>query len=134
MEESCIFCHHLKKEQILMASADYKVLFDIDPIQYGHLLIVARRHVMNFNELTEEETADLVKLQKVLITLFEDELGVGVTVVFNNGKMMDQHTHFHVHLIPRYSEDGFWDKVDVEMRDSHITSAIEHIIKKTADQ
>ena len=132
-EKNCIFCHQLKKDQILMATNYFKVLFDIDPIQYGHILIVAKRHVMNFNALTECETEDLVKLQKFLITLLEDEFGIGVTVVFNNGQMMEQHTHFHLHLIPRYSDDRFWDEVKVEMRDPRITSGIERIIIKSAD-
>ncbi|TDM15333.1 HIT family protein [Macrococcus bovicus] len=128
--ETCIFCHHLKKEQILMTSHYFKVVFDIDPIQYGHLLIISKRHVMNYCDLLTEEVSDIADLQKELITLLEREVGVGVTVVFNNGKMMDQNTHFHVHLIPRYVKDNFWNGIHVEKHDSQITRRIEMLLKK----
>lgn len=128
--ETCIFCHHLQQEQILKTSPHFKVVFDIDPIQFGHLLIIAKRHVMNYSDLLTEEISDLVDLQKELITLLETKAGVGVTVVFNNGRMMDQNTHFHVHLIPRYLEDGFWNGIHVDMREAQITRKIEEYIKK----
>ena len=42
---------------------------------------------------------------------------LGVTIAQNNGRLMDPGTHFHVHVIPRYSEDGFWDTVHVEEKE-----------------
>lgn len=33
---------------------------------------------------------------------------LGVSTIQNNGKVMDKGTHFHVHLVPRYADDGFW--------------------------
>lgn len=41
---------------------------------------------------------------------------IGFTIVSNNGFLMDEGTHYHCHLIPRYTGDGFWDGIDVSPR------------------
>ncbi|APZ49972.1 hypothetical protein BW721_10235 [Jeotgalibaca sp. PTS2502] len=38
----CIFCNEIKEEQILLETASFKVIFDSDPIQLGHLLIISK--------------------------------------------------------------------------------------------
>ena len=30
-------------------------------------------------------------------------------IIINDGSVMDKGVHFHVHVIPRYIDDGFWD-------------------------
>ncbi len=53
---------------------------------------------------------DLIKLeQKLVATLYEVFDVDGVTIVENNGSIMDKGTHLHVHVIPRFLSDGFWD-------------------------
>ncbi|TDM04152.1 HIT family protein [Macrococcus carouselicus] len=128
--ESCHFCHQLAADQVLYETLHFKVVMDIDPIQEGHLLLIVKRHVMNYLHLKEEELTDLMNLQRQIIGIFENELDTGVTLVMNNGRMMDQQTHFHVHLIPRYQHDGFWDDTAVRERPLNIDRLI-HLLKET---
>ncbi|GGA96033.1 HIT family protein [Macrococcus hajekii] len=107
----CIFCYDLNDKNVLHETYYFKVVLDIDPIQAGHLLIISKKHHLNFIELDDEELLDLAAIQKRLIKLLEQEMGLGVTVAMNNGIMMDTDVHFHVHVIPRYKGDGFWDYV-----------------------
>ncbi|KAA1040044.1 HIT family protein [Macrococcus equipercicus] len=115
--DNCIFCHQLKEEQLLLQTRCFKVVFDIDPIQDGHLLIISNKHRLNLTELTDEELIELIRLEQLIVQLIEEQFEVqGVTIASNNGAAMDPDTHFHVHVIPRYKEDGFWERVQVNVR------------------
>lgn len=106
----CIFCNSLLEEQILLESKNYKIVLDIDPIQFGHLLIISKQHILDIRELTTPQIIELLELQKSIINIFEKHFSItGVSVIQNNGTIMDEGTHFHVHLVPRYVNDNFWD-------------------------
>ncbi|RXK18329.1 HIT family protein [Macrococcus sp. DPC7161] len=110
----CIFCHDILESQIIYESEHFKVVFDIDPIQAGHVLIISKAHYMNYLELPEEVLMDLVSVERKLIEVFESQMYCyATTIARNNGNAMDTGTHFHVHVIPRYKEDEFWDGLSV---------------------
>ena len=110
----CIFCTGIEEHQILHETANYQVVFDIDPIQSGHVLIISKAHIETLLQLSDALLLELMALQKQLITLFEQEFHVdGVSVIQNNGHIMDDGTHFHVHIVPRYHNDQFWDNQQV---------------------
>lgn len=112
---TCIFCDLITPEQILLESDFFKLVFDIDPIQTGHLLLISKRHVLSMADLSLPERHELVDLEARLIALLEAHLPVdGVTLASNDKGLMDEGTHFHVHLIPRRAGDGFWDRIDLE--------------------
>lgn len=114
MNEKCIFCSEILPEQILYETQHFKVVFDINPVQVGHLLIIAKAHFMDIRELSDEILLDLIKLEQRLVAeLYEAFCVDGVTIAENNGSIMDRGTHLHVHVIPRWQSDGFWDSQTV---------------------
>ena len=107
---NCIFCKDITEQHILIETTHFKVVFDIDPIQHGHLLIISKQHIMDMRELSTVQHMELIQLEKYIITILNKHFSIpGVTVIQNNGTIMDEGTHFHVHLIPRYPNDHFWD-------------------------
>lgn len=111
----CIFCHAIKEEQILMETENYKVVLDIDPIQMGHLLIISKNHLMDIREIATPQLIELIELEKSIISILENDFSVtGASVIQNNGRIMDEGTHFHVHVVPRYDDDQFWGNQVVE--------------------
>ncbi|WP_139994358.1 HIT family protein [Kurthia sp. Dielmo] len=107
---SCIFCSEITDEQILVESKSFKVVFDIDPVQLGHLLIISKSHIMDLREINIPQFIELMDLEKSIIEILENHFSItSVSVIQNNGPIMDEGTHFHVHLIPRYIDDNFWD-------------------------
>lgn len=49
--------------------------------------------------------------------IFETKLDVsGVSIIQNNGKIMDEGTHFHLHIVPRYPLDNFWENQIVKQK------------------
>lgn len=73
---------------------------------------------MDLRELSEAQLLELHKIEKGIITIFEEDLLVdGVSVIQNNGAIMDEGTHFHVHLVPRYKDDDFWTHQIVKQKE-----------------
>lgn len=115
--ENCIFCHHIEAANILAESTDFFAVFDIDPIQTGHILVISKKHYETMLDIPNETLLDLLQFEKQIIATLENNFAVlGVTTVQNNGAVMDDGTHFHVHLIPRYQDDAFWDSQTVEFK------------------
>lgn len=108
----CIFCH-LQKENWVSESEHFYAVWDIDPIQEGHLLVISKKHRMSLAELSDAEKLDLLTFQTNLITRLDRKGVFGVTIATNNGKLMDEGTHFHSHLLPRYENDSFWDNIEL---------------------
>lgn len=59
-------------------------------------------------ELPDETAVKVMLLAKKMAVLMTEKLGCdGFNLVQNNGKAAGQTVfHFHLHLIPRYKEDG----------------------------
>lgn len=111
----CIFCHHITDSQILYQTDHFILVFDIDPIQTGHMLLISKEHYSSLTELPQPLLHELIETQAYLVRLLEDTLRIdGVTIASNDNQLMDSGTHFHVHLIPRNKDDGFWELVDIE--------------------
>lgn len=112
---ACIFCDHIKAEQILCQTKHFKVVYDINPIQTGHLLLISKEHYNSLTQLPQEVRHDLIDLEYQLVQQLEEQLPIdGVTRASNDKDLLDTETHFHTHLIPRVKEDGFWDKLEIE--------------------
>lgn len=111
----CIFCNGLQKNQIIYETKHFKVVFDINPEQEGHMLLISKDHYMNYLELPDEVVLDLIQLERKLIQILENDMNIfGVSIIRNNGRVMDNGTHFHEHIIPRYESDGFWEEGPTE--------------------
>ncbi len=80
---------------------------DAFPVSPGHALIVSRRHVESFFDLTVDEVAAIVALlHRAKARLDERDHPGGYNVGINIGRDAGQSVmHVHVHLIPRYAGD-----------------------------
>ncbi|HEL2402950.1 TPA: HIT family protein [Streptococcus suis] len=108
---TCVFCHQLKAEDILYQTEHFKIVWDIDPIQTGHLLIISKDHYDTLSQVPPAVRYELSDLEVFLTEKLCQTLAIdGVTLACND-RLFDTGTHFHVHLIPRFREDGFWDQI-----------------------
>ncbi len=101
----CLFCtdpQGVSRENELAYSAR-----DTHAVSPGHTLIVPRRHVASFFELTPEEIAAcMALLQEEKRRIDEEYHPDGYNVGVNVGKAAGQSIfHVHIHLIPRYQGD-----------------------------
>lgn len=73
------------------------------PVSQGHSLIIPKRHVSRFSELTPQENSEIVGLIGVTQNTMNPD---GFNVGFNEGVAAGQTVpHFHIHVIPRYTGD-----------------------------
>ncbi|HFR3769830.1 TPA: HIT family protein [Streptococcus suis] len=108
---TCIFCHQLNENDILYQTEHFKVVWDIDPIQTGHLLIISKDHYDTLSQVPLAVRYELSDFEVFLTEKLCQTLAIdGVTIACND-RLFDAGTHFHVHLIPRFREDCFWDQI-----------------------
>ena len=103
----CLFCNTSKNEFIfenVLAFASY----DSYPVSKHHCLIIPKRHIKDFFDLTEAELIacnSIVSLIKNEI-LKKDKTVKGFNLGTNIGKVSGQSIfHCHFHLIPRRKKD-----------------------------
>ena len=110
-DENCIFCKLAGGEiptATLYEDEDFRVILDANPAAKGHALISPKEHYANLYELDDELAGKVLVLAKKMITKLTDILGCdGYNIVQNNGEAAGQTVfHFHMHLIPRFKDDG----------------------------
>ncbi len=106
MNTDCLFCQ-LREERII-GQCDLTMAFlDSCPVSTGHALIIPKRHVATYFDITEQEQNAIAKsLQKAKLILDEEFSPDGYNIGVNNGEAAGQSImHLHVHLIPRYKGD-----------------------------
>lgn len=121
MYNDCIFCKIANGEiptRSIYEDEDFNVILDMNPATKGHALILPKDHAANLFELPDDTAAKLMPLAKSLATKMKDALKCdGFNLVQNNGECAGQTVnHFHLHLIPRYENDGqriLWEPTTV---------------------
>jgi len=82
-------------------------VFDIAPSAPGHTLIIPKRHVASFFDLTTEEQLAMLSLVDEARKAVADAHGPdGYNIGLNDGEAAGQTVpHVHLHLIPRRAGD-----------------------------
>ena len=103
----CPFCP-IKEREILASHALAVAITDSFPLTRGHSLVLPRRHVASFFELTaEERIAILELLDQAKAALDKQYVPDAYNIGINDGAAAGQTVmHLHVHLIPRYKGDA----------------------------
>lgn len=80
---------------------------DAYPVSAGHTLIIPKRHVSSFFDLSADECAEIFVLLARAKTLLDEELSPnGFNIGINDGRAAGQTVfHLHIHLIPRFEGD-----------------------------
>jgi len=110
---TCIFCRIIagELESARIGGNDLAIAFlDIHPVNPGHTLVIPRRHVASFTELTAAEAAAVVHLVQRIAGALKAKLPncEGVSIALADGEAAGQDVpHAHFHVIPRHRGDGF---------------------------
>lgn len=111
MKDDCIFCklaNGVFATNSIYEDEDFNVILDLGAATRGHALILPKKHAANLYELPDDTAAKVLPLAKKLAKVMQDKLQCdGLNLVQNNGEIAGQTVmHFHLHLIPRYENDG----------------------------
>jgi histidine triad (HIT) family protein len=128
----CIFCDIAEKNseaEIVFENEKCIAFLDINPINYGHTLVIPKTHYDNLLTIPAKELEELTKLTQYLSGAIKRALKAdGFNVISNNGISAGQSVfHFHYHIIPRYENDFHMRPRTIEYKSSEIESYAEKI-------
>jgi histidine triad (HIT) family protein len=104
-EKSCIFCDIAAGQapayRIFEDDLSYAIL-DINPFTHGHCLVLPKRHVPWWHEMTEAETASLFNVARVIANRMMKVFKPDFVMIYARGRRIP---HTHIFLVPTYSGD-----------------------------
>ena len=103
----CPFCNPDSERELIVESATAYAIYDKFPVNYGHVLVIPKRHCSDYFDLSFKEQAACIfmlnKVKEIVSDRFKpDGFNVGINVGEKAGQTVN---HVHIHLIPRYDGD-----------------------------
>jgi histidine triad (HIT) family protein len=111
MTTSCIFCNIAagRAPAVRLLETDRVLAFlDIAPVNYGHSLVIPKQHFDTFLELPDDLWLEMGQVSRRLALALQQKLSArGFNLMMNNQPAAGQVVpHAHLHVIPRYVDDG----------------------------
>ena len=87
---------------------NFLVILDRYPVNFGHCLVLPKAPAADIFDLGDGAAARLYPLAKKVAMALKAATGCdGVNIMQNNGSAAGQVIfYFHLHIIPRYADDG----------------------------
>jgi histidine triad (HIT) family protein len=111
--DDCVFCKIIKglvPASVVYSDEKVMAFLDIQPVNFGHVLVFPRVHARELSELDPEVGGQMFKVA-MLIAEGLRKSGVkceGVSLFLADGEAAFQDVfHVHLHVIPRFRGDGF---------------------------
>ena len=120
--DDCIFCKIIKNElpsKTIYEDEQIKIIMNINPSTDGHLLILPKKHVVNIID-TDNDTIihSLDIIREKIYPLLKEKLNCEGLTLAQNNELGQEIKHFHIHLTPRYQDDG----ADVQYNQSNLSN------------
>jgi histidine triad (HIT) family protein len=111
MSADCVFCKIRDGEipSMRIYEDDLTIaIMDINPLNAGHCLVIVKNHTPTLFDTTESDLqAAIATAKKVAIGLKAAVKPDGLNMLQANGAAAFQSVpHYHLHLIPRWNNDG----------------------------
>ena len=105
------------------------------PYTNGHIMVVPVRHIGSLEELTDEETLDMMRLVKIMVAILREEFNVGgINIGMNLGRAAGAglEEHCHIHIVPRWFGDTNFMPILGETRviSEHLYTSYERLRKR----
>jgi len=102
----CPFCS-LPQARVIDSNATAMTIRDGYPVSPGHTLLIPKRHIGSFFDLSNQEQHDILELlDRAKVAIDKEFQPQGYNIGINDGTVAGQTVpHLHMHLIPRYTGD-----------------------------
>ena len=131
-DANCIFCKIVAGQvpcTKLYEDEDVLAFLDINPVTYGHTLVISKEHYSTFLSTPKAIMNKVMNVAQRIGQVQIEQLGAkGVNILINSYEAAGQVvSHFHVHVIPRYTaKDGFRLEFK-ELKDVNLPKVAEEI-------
>lgn len=109
----CVFCRIIQGDEpasMVYSGEGLAAFMDIQPVNEGHILVVPRAHASRLAELDPPTAGRMFQMGRELAGALRAS-GIrceGVNLFLADGAAAGQEVdHVHLHVIPRYRQDGF---------------------------
>ncbi|MDE1820193.1 MAG: HIT family protein [Euryarchaeota archaeon] len=106
----CVFCAIAKGEipsHRIRESPRALAFLDVNPISWGHSLVIPKAHAADLTEVTPEDWAEVAELARWTALRLRKVLEVtGNNLFVSSGRSAEQSVrHLHIHVVPRREGD-----------------------------
>lgn len=107
-----IFSQIIKRDlpaEIVYENEHVLAFLDIHPNNPGHTLVIPKHESTNLFDITQTSWTEVMEAVRILAPALKTAVGAdGINLMMNNGEVAGQIVlHTHVHLIPRFANDGY---------------------------
>jgi histidine triad (HIT) family protein len=106
---NCIFCKVIAKEvpgYFILEEENIVAFLDIFGSVPGHVMVVHKRHGYSIQDYSEAELGEIMSGVKIVSKKIENALKTDSISIGINHKEEKGVPHLHIHLIPRFKNDG----------------------------
>ncbi|RXZ79711.1 HIT family protein [Paenibacillaceae bacterium] len=104
-------------------------VLDIAPFNEGHLLILPKQHYLDVEEIDEATQGAIMRASTAMSRLLKQTVKPDGITICQNGGIFNDLGHYHMHLIPRYTGDGFsWSEPKDEFRTSRTLREVQSML------
>lgn len=108
----CIFCKIVAgtlPSSKVYEDGEVLAFLDIAPVNIGHTLVIPKKHFVDIHDTPETTLCAMMHAAKKVAKAIKKMVGAeGINININNEPAAGQIIfHTHLHVIPRYTEDGF---------------------------
>lgn len=108
----CIFCKIIKGEipsDKIYEDDNFLAFLDITPINIGHALLIPKKHYKDIFEIPDNTLCEIGPIIKKIANAVKDGANAdAINIGMNNGSVAGQVVfHAHIHIMPRFSDDGY---------------------------
>jgi histidine triad (HIT) family protein len=108
--DDCLFCKVVAGEipgEAIASDERTLAVLDINPATKGHTVVIAREHHADLFDLPDEDLLATMRTARAVGEQMKSTISPdGFNILTNIGRAAWQSIfHFHLHVIPRYSDD-----------------------------
>ncbi len=105
--KNCLFCDIIsgKVSSYTIYEDEYiKVFLDAYPDSPGHTLIIPKKHFKDLSDIDLTYLNHIHETSKKIKKLLEEKLNPNSIILIQNNGDAEAIKHYHLHLIPKYSD------------------------------
>ena len=111
MNSDCIFCKIVAGEvpaTKIYEDSEVLAFMNLHPTNKGQVLVIPKDHIENIYGFSEEMAARMMLIVKKMAIAVKNGVDAdGVNLIMNNEEAAGQQIfHAHMHIIPRFNDDG----------------------------
>ena len=131
--DNCLFCKIIKKEipcHLVYEDDDFLGFLDIRPKNPGHTMIIPKNHYRYVWDVEDKEIGEYYKVVKKVANAIKkaQETDLVISIVLG-----EEVPHAHIHLIPRFENDGHGILLDVMLNRTISPEEMKKIAEKIKD-